>query len=309
MHGTTPLMLRDARITIVGLGLMGGSMAQALHGRCAYVAGVDADPTTVDLAGEIGAVDRATTDLQDGLRGADLIVLACPVRTIISLLEGFRSNPPPARFLIDIGSTKREVLKAMEALPREVDPIGGHPLCGKAISGLRAADPDLYRGRAFILSRLPRTSDSAYRLAGELAQALGAHPVEMAAERHDHLLATTSHLPYLLSATLVGCAERVSGSDEAIWEMTASGFRDTSRLAESDVAMMVDILLTNREEVYTAIGQAWDELRTLADLIDDGEPERLRSALLRVHRRRSVLEPPPKKAEKPHELANLWPGA
>jgi prephenate dehydrogenase len=147
---------------------------------------------------------------------------------------------------MDLGSTKRDIVAAMEDLPATVQPVGGHPMCGKALSGLDAAEPGLYQDAAFVLTPLARTSCAALELAQELARAVGAHPLIVDAMRHDLLVGAISHLPYCVAAALVQTVEEVGAKDEQVWELAASGFDDTSRLAASDVTMMRDILLTNR---------------------------------------------------------------
>ncbi len=281
--------LKDARVTIVGLGLMGGSMALALHGRCRSLVGVDSDLDAVKLAQRQPAFDRATPDLAAGLNRCDLLILAVPVRAILSFLEDFRLNPPPIRFLMDIGSTKRDIVRAMEALPPSISPIGGHPICGKAASGLAAADPRLFQNQTFVLTPLSRTSSATLRLADQVLARLGARRKIMDAERHDLLVATTSHLPYLLGTALVRCAERSGAVDPDLWELVASGFLGTSRLVGSDLTMMVDILTTNRDMVARALAQAQSELGDLARLVQAGEPEALRDALQSARDRRSVI--------------------
>ena len=281
--------LKDARVTIVGLGLMGGSMALALNESCRSLIGVDSDADTVQLARRLHAFEHATTDLKAGLDRCDLLILAVPVRAILSLLDTFRRNPPPIRFLLDIGSTKREIVQAMEMLPPSIDPVGGHPICGKETSGLAAADPELFRHQIFALTPLSRTSSIALGLINQVMLALGARPKLIDAHRHDLLAATTSHLPYLLAIALMRCAERLGAADPDLWELVASGFLGTSRLAKSDLSMMADILMTNGDMAVQALIQAGSEIEELTRLIQAGDPEGLQDALLIARRRRSAI--------------------
>jgi prephenate dehydrogenase len=201
------------------------------------------------------------------------------VRVILRQVAEIGPLLPQGCLLMDLGSTKADIVAAMARLPEHVQPLGGHPMCGKETSGLEVADPALYRGRTFVLSPLPRTSEAALALGCELARAAGAQPLVVEAERQDFLLATVSHLPYLLACALVATADATTSADPAAWEIVAGGFRDTSRVAGSDVSMMLDILLTNRDEVLKAVVTFQAQLRDLARLVEVANEEPLRVAL------------------------------
>lgn len=271
--------LTDARVAIVGLGLMGGSLAASLRGRCARVVGVARRKETIDQARTRGMIHEGTMDLVTGVQGADIVVLATPVRTIITQVERIGPFLSPGCLLLDVGSTKAQIMAQMERLPAGVQPVGGHPMCGREVAGIEGAEPALYQGCTFILSPLARTSAAALALARSLVEAIGAHPLVLEPEQQDRLAATVSHLPYLLACALVSTADALTSSDPAAWEIIAGGFRDTTRIAGSDVTMMLDILLTNREEVLQALNTYQANVRRLAQLVASGEEEDLRQVL------------------------------
>jgi len=281
--------LTDARVAIVGLGLMGGSLAAALRGECRSVVGVARRRETVAVALERSLIDQGETDLETGVRDADIVVLATPVRTILHLLDVLGPWLPHDCLVMDLGSTKARITARMEALPEHVQPLGAHPMCGREVSGIEAADPTLYRGRTFVLTPLPRTSPRALALGRALAEAVGARPLTLGPERHDRLAAMISHLPYLLACALVGTAEATAETDPVVWEVATSGFRDTSRLSASDVTMMLDILLTNQDAVLEAVQACEDQLHTLTELIEAGDEDMLRTILTARRNRRSSL--------------------
>jgi prephenate dehydrogenase len=283
--------LADSLVTIVGLGLMGSSLAGALRGQCRAVIGVSRHGETVETALARGWIDRGTTDLADGVREADVVVLATPVRVILRLLDEIGPLLPDDCLLTDLGSTKADIVSKMTELPEHVQPLGGHPMCGKELSGIEAADPTLYRGRTFILTPLPRTSAVALALGNQLAQAAGARPLVLDSERQDFLVATLSHLPYLLACALVGTADVLTSPDPAAWEIVAGGFRDTSRVAGSDVTMMLDILLTNREPVLQALATCQAQLSRLGHLLENGDEAKLMAALTAVRAKRKEMYP------------------
>jgi prephenate dehydrogenase len=198
---------------------------------------------------------------------------------------------------MDLGSTKARIVEAMEALRPHLQAVGGHPMCGKEVSGIEAAEADLYEGAAFVLTplrqgsgqALPQTSSDAVALAQELVEAVGARPLLMTAERHDRLAAAVSHLPYLLSVGLVAATEELATEDELVWELAASGLRDTSRLAVSDVTMMLDILLTNRQAVREMLSRLAHQLSAIAHLLEANDEEELRSLMEQVRRRREGM--------------------
>jgi len=280
--------LPDSQVAIVGLGLMGGSLAGALRGQCRAVVGVARREETIEQALVRGLIDRGTTDLASGVGQADVVILATPVRVIMQQLAEIGPLLSAGCLLMDLGSTKTRIVEQMARLPAHVQPLGGHPMCGKEVSGIEVADPALYQGRTFILTPLPRTSEEALALGRALAQAIGAHPLVLEPGRQDYLVATISHLPYLLACTLVSTADATVSADPAVWKIVAGGFRDTSRVAGSDVTMMVDILLTNREEVLEALETYQAQLRDLTRLVAAGDEEDLRTVLsaIRQERRR-----------------------
>ncbi len=273
--------MREAHITIVGLGLMGGSLGLALRARGIgrQVWGVARRDAVIRRAVEMGAVDGGTLDLIDGVRGADIVVLATPVRAIIEILGRIGPHLQPGCLVIDLGSTKTEIVRAMEQLPPGPQPVGGHPMCGKEVAGIAAAEATLYEGAIFPLVPLERTSAEALALAEALVEAVGATPILLDAERHDRLVAAISHLPYLVAATLVRAAADVAAEDPLAWTLAASGFRDTSRLAASDVTMMLDILITNRKPVLEMLQRYREHLECLTALLAEGDDEGLRAAL------------------------------
>jgi prephenate dehydrogenase len=254
--------LATKRVAIVGLGLMGGSLAMALKGNCKEILGIDPDPAALELAQQWHIVDKISTDPAVLIPDADLILLAAPVREIIRFLGDLPGLHPGRPVVLDLGSTKVEIIRAMEALPERFDPIGGHPMCGKEKSSLEYADPAIYIGAPFALVTLDRTNRRAKYLAEDLVRIVGAEPIYINATLHDRLVAYSSHLPYLLASALAG-----STPAEAA-ELVGPGFRGTARLAGSSTRMMQDILATNREAVLSALRQFRDQMDKLEVLLE-----------------------------------------
>ncbi len=266
--------LRDCSVTVIGLGLMGASLCMDLtKGKlCREVRGVARRTTTVLEAFFSGAVDLATNDLPTGIQGADMVILATPVRTIVDMIQEIGPHLQPGTLVMDMGSTKAEICLALDALPPGVQPIGGHPMCGKETAGFGSAEAGLYLHAPWVLTPLARTGNSTIALATELALAVGARPVVLEAQRHDRLVASISHLPFLLASALVHAVAQTGTDDEMVWKLAAGGFRDTSRVAASDTRMFMDILMTNRAAVLEQLDtftQHITEIRTLLDQADE----------------------------------------
>jgi prephenate dehydrogenase len=255
------------------------------------VVGVARRAESVEKAREQGLIDSGTTDLTEGISQADVVVLATPVRVILRQIAEIGPLLSPGCLLMDLGSTKADVMEAMAGLPPHVQPLGGHPMCGKETSGIEVADRALYQGRTFILSPLPRTSEAALALGKALARAAGATPLVIEADRQDFLVATISHLPYLLACALVGTADATTSADPLVWKIVAGGYRDTSRVAGSDVTMMVDILYTNRAHVVKATEVCIAQLRELQGLVDEGNEAELRARLGAIRETRREMYP------------------
>ena len=283
--------LKHARVTIIGLGLMGGSLAGALkkRGDCREVWGVARREETIKEALRRGFIHAGTCDLAEGVEQAGLVVLATPVRTVLELIPQVGALATSGCLLMDLGSTKAKIVEAMESLPPRLQAVGGHPMCGKEASGIEAAEAGLYQGVTFVLTPLQRTASEALALAQELVEAVGARSVLMDAGRHDRLVAAVSHLPYLLSAGLVAATEEAAAEDSLVWELAAGGFRDTSRLAASDVTMMLDILLTNRQAVRETLSRFAHQLNAVAHLLEADDEEGLRSLMEQAQKRRERM--------------------
>ena len=273
--------LAEADFAIVGLGLMGGSLGAALkrRGLCHRVRGVARRESTLQRAKELGAIDEGSCELDDAVAQADVVVLATPVRATLELIPRLGGLLSSGCVLLDLGSTKSEVVRAMESLPEHIEPIGGHPMAGKETSGIEALDADLFQGATFVLTPPARTSEGTIALAEGLARALGAQPLFLSPERHDRLVAATSHLPYLTSIALVAQAAAGSAVDPTLWNLAASGFRDMSRLAASQVDMSLDTLLTNRENILAQLEALTAQFGHIGDALYRGDEESLRQLL------------------------------
>ncbi len=237
---------------------MGGSLALALKGKCAALYGIDSDPATLRLALAKRIVDQADSDPARLLPRADLVILATPVPAILDFIQRLPALTPNPCIVLDLGSTKKDIVRAMAALPERFDPLGGHPICGKEKLGLENAEGGLFQNAFFVLTPLERTTSRARNAAGQIVSAAGGRGMEMNAEDHDRALAFTSHLPHLIASALAGSLlPELAG-------LIGTGFRSTSRLAGTPSHMTMGILQSNRENILDAI-------RTFCNSLDQME--------------------------------------
>lgn len=270
-------------VAIVGLGQIGGSLAGALtRGRLARVVGVTRRPETARRARRLGLLAEAGTDLA-AVSGADVVVLATPVRTLLAQIPRVAPRLRPGALLTDVGSTKGAVVRALSRWARRGPAVGGHPMAGSERAGLEGADPELFRNRPWIL--VPASPD-ARRRAGfleRLVRDVGAHPIWMDDPReHDLAVARVSHVPHLVAYALT------EEPDGAV-RVAGNSYRDATRVALADVEMCLDILLTNRSAVARAAREFGRRLAELARLVARGDEAALRERLRRARERRSGL--------------------
>ncbi len=279
---------KNLRVAIVGLGLMGGSLALALRAHAREIIGCDADSAAITFALNHHFVSHAA-DFDSAL-DCDLVILATPPRVIIEQLQAVSQSPISnlsSPILLDLGSTKRAIVDSMTHLPASFDPIGGHPMCGREVGGIANADENLFRDKTFILTPLQRTSPRALNIAHQLVTVIGARPLILDPDHHDSLAAMVSHLPYLTSIALMRSAMMMN--DDDVWRIAASGFRDTTRLAASDLTMMKDIMQTNRQAVLESLHRFRHEIDSLTALIESSDFDSLHNRLSAAQTQRSRL--------------------
>lgn len=276
--------LSSTRVAILGLGLMGGSLALALRGKCLEIIGVDTDKATLELAESMNLVHHISRNADEIINKADLIVIATPVYTIIEYLTELPEIHTNSAVIMDLGSTKERILDAMQALPERFDPIGGHPMCGKERGSLTNASADLFHGANFALVPLPRTTVMARTLAETLVKSVGAQPLWLDAETHDRWTAATSHLPYVLSNALAAVTSMET------MPLIGPGFRSTTRLAVSPPSMWLDVLRSNRENLLAGLSLYLSHLELFEKHLEEGDWEALASLLQKGVQRREEMD-------------------
>src|SRR6266516_2255875 len=257
------------RVAIIGLGLIGGSIGLALHKAKAVqqVVGYDLGKGISSHARKIGAIDEPYSAIDDAVRGAELIILATPVGAMRSLLQSIAPVATPGAVVTDVASTKAQVISwAEEFLPSSVSFVGGHPMTGKELSGVEAADASLFQGHIYCLTPTARTRPVAINKVSALIEALGARVRFLEPAEHDGQVAGISHLTFVASIALMNTvAEGPAWGDAAM--LAAGGFRDISRLAAGNPEMYRDICLKNGEALTRWLNEYIATLTTLRNRI------------------------------------------
>jgi prephenate dehydrogenase len=266
------------QLGLIGCGLMGGSFALALKraGLVRRVVGYSKSPTTTDLARKLGVIDTAAESALLAVAGSDIVLLAVPVAATETSLKTIRHLVEPGVLLMDVGSTKRDVVDAARRVLREQLPafVPAHPIAGKEASGIHHADADLFRGRQVILTPLPQTAPQALQKATDVWSAIGAQVLRMTPENHDAAFAAVSHLPHLLAfAYFSGVVNQPAGLDYLA--LAGPGFRDFTRIAASNPEVWRDILVANREEVLKQVQHFRHALEALELALRTGNAEAL----------------------------------
>ncbi|MDX8401723.1 MAG: prephenate dehydrogenase/arogenate dehydrogenase family protein [Mariprofundaceae bacterium] len=266
------------RLAVIGVGLIGGSLALALRraGAVAHVIGAGRDAAHLAHARSLGVIDEGTTDIAAAVDGADMVLLAVPMGAYAGVLGAMAGALAPDAIVTDAGSTKRYAIEAARAhLPDAARFVPGHPIAGSEHSGVAAARPDLFRSRLCLLTPTAETGEAALARVEAMWTAVGAHVQRMDADEHDRVLAAVSHLPHLAAYALVNAVLRLRRDDLDPLDFAAGGFRDFTRIASSSPEMWRDICLTNRDALAGQLDALLEELGALRAALADEDGEAL----------------------------------
>ena len=273
------------QMTVMGVGLIGGSMARALRQVDAVrsIVGYGRDQCSLQQAVDLGVIDRYELDLQQAVSGADLIIMAVPIGAMAELFTAMRPYLADDVIITDVGSAKQSVIDAATKGLAEHSAafVPGHPIAGTEQSGVAASFAALFEDRRVILTPLPSNTNETIDRVRKLWQLCGAEVVTMEAVHHDNVLAATSHLPHLLAYALVNTLLGMDDSEE-IFTFAAGGFRDFTRIASSDPIMWRDICLANRESILMTLDRFSDDIAGLRAAIEHADDEQLKQLFSRA---------------------------
>lgn len=281
------------RLGLIGVGLIGGSLAAALRAAdyVGEVVGYGRSLANLEDATRLGLIDAALPSPEAVAREADVIVIAVPVGGITASLAQIAGSIPAHAIVTDVGSVKRGVVEAArDVLPANFRRfVGGHPIAGTERSGAVAARADLFHGRRVVLTPDADTDADAIAQVQAMWRAAGAEVAHMPATEHDRILAASSHLPHALAYALVDMLVRMD-EHRAVFDCAAGGFRDFTRIAASDPTMWRDIFVANADHVVALLRQYQDEIETLAQAIERGDTQWLVDTLTRAKLARDALD-------------------
>lgn len=273
-----PVPVMFEQLGLIGCGLMGSSFALALKraGLVKRVVGYSKSPSTTERARQMGVIDIEAPSALLAVSGADIVLLAIPVSATESMFKAIRHLVGPHTLIMDVGSTKRDVVDAARRVLREH--VGAfvpcHPITGKEVSGVEHADENLYAGKQVIITPIERTFTVQLKKAIEVWTALGCHVMQMSPQAHDAAYAAVSHLPHLIAFAMInGIKSQDNGKDYLA--LAGPGFRDFTRIAASDPQMWRDILLANRDELLAQSKIFQQSLQSLEQLISSGSGDAL----------------------------------
>jgi prephenate dehydrogenase len=280
-----------ARLAIVGVGLLGGSVARAARARglAGHITGIGRDRERLAPALKDGTLDAVTTDLAEGVRGADLIVLAATVLANERLLAQVWQAASPGAVVTDVDSTKRGIVAAAERLggPRRARFVGSHPMAGSERSGYAIAREDLFDGATVIVTPTETADADAVKTVVGFWEATGARVTTMDPETHDRAVAAISHLPHVVAWALVDAVARF---EPAALDVAARGFKDTTRIAASDPPVWKEILLANRDAVVASLRAFRSALDDLERQIAAGDGAAVEATLARIKAMREAVK-------------------
>lgn len=271
------------KITIIGLGLIGGSMGLALKKRLPHleICGVDRDGEALEEALRRGAIDQACRDIGEGVREADLVFLAAPMAAMQRITWEMVPSLKQGAIVTDVGSTKANIVAMMEELlPPGVLFLGGHPMAGSEKWGIKGSNELLFENAAYILTPTPRTSIETMDTIRGLVETIGARVIILSPEDHDCKVAAVSHLPHLAASALVNTVGVLEDSDGGYFALAAGGFRDTTRIAASNSEMWCDIMLRNKEALLPLVRNFRFVLREFEEVLEDDDSSGLLNLLI-----------------------------
>jgi len=277
------------KLCIIGVGLIGGSLARALKksGAVGEVIGSGRNTAHLEKAKSLGVIDAFETDISLAVKGCDMVVVAVPLGAMQSVFEKIAPVITSDMIITDVGSAKGSVVKAAQAAFKTIPEtlVPGHPIAGTEKSGVEASFPELYENRRIIITPLETSSTDAISKVRSMWNACGAEVVETTIEHHDEVLAATSHLPHMLAFSLVDTLAKMDAKNE-IFDFAAGGFRDFTRIASSDPEMWRDICLANGDALVEMIKKFSADLQLLSTAIEKNDSTYLKDTFSRAKKAR-----------------------
>ena len=283
-------MLTNKNVSIIGLGLIGGSIAKSfkkyLNPKNIYA--LTSNPEDITLAIEEGVITKGYTDLEhEEILASDLIVLCTPVKMALEYLQKLSGKIKNNCIITDVCSTKGEMVSFVNSLPNPPLYVGGHPMAGKENSGYPFSSDTLLYDATYILTRASSTDENTFSFVFDLIKGIGCKCVELNAKEQDEATAVISHLPHIIAFTLVDFVREEN--KPILKQLAAGGFKDISRVASSDANMWENIFITNKEAIHQVLSEYINKLKSFKDMIDNNMSEELKTLMINAKNFRNSI--------------------
>ena len=280
------------KITIIGVGLIGGSLGLALKEKKPNfkIVGIDKQ-NIIEKAIALGAIDEGTVNLKEGIKKADIIIIATPVKTIINILTQINPFLKKGCLVTDTGSIKQKIVqKANKILSKDIHFIGGHPMAGSEKYGIESADPYLFYNKTYILAPTPKSNLRALEKASLLIEMIGAKELILDPLEHDRIVSAVSHLPQIIAVSLINTIGELAlrGNNNNYFKAVGEGFKDMTRIAYSPFKMWEDICNTNQENILEMIQEFKNHLEVIEDKLKNN-PNSLKEEFQKASKLRGSL--------------------
>ncbi|MBI5682825.1 MAG: prephenate dehydrogenase/arogenate dehydrogenase family protein [Deltaproteobacteria bacterium] len=270
--------MRFNKVAIIGVGLIGGSIAIVLrqNGITNNIIGIGRGIKNLETAKKLGVIDEYTQDAKQGVKDADLVIVATPVAGIAKIVKEISPSLKKGTIITDVGSVKRNIVVQIESfLPDAIHFVAGHPVAGTENAGAAAAFPSLFQNRKCILTPTKKTNPQALEKIKRLWEIAGSEVILMDAEKHDRVLSAVSHLPHVVAYALVNTVAGINDFSENIVQYSAGGFKDFTRIASSPPEMWRDICLLNKDAILDVVSRFKEVLKNLETMIENADADAL----------------------------------
>lgn len=292
------------KIAVIGLGLIGGSLALSLKSlnKDFIISGYDIKRESMDMARYRNVIDIISNSIEEAVSDADLIIIATPISEIVGVVESIKSNLKKGAIITDVGSAKEKIVRRVnEILPEDVFFIGGHPMAGSENEGILSATPDLFKNTFYILTPTEKTASEPLITLHSLLTGIGAKVITINPEEHDENVALISHLPHVLSTNLVDMIDDRHNNMKNLFKLCAGGFRDMTRIAAANTKMWLDISLENKDKIIKAIDEYIKYLNRFKSNLEKNDSQLIKKHYVKAQKARVNL---PKYVEK--DISNLY---
>lgn len=266
------------KVGVVGLGIIGGSLAKAIHkkGLADWVVAYNRNPEAARMALQEGTIQQAADEINSSFAGCEIIFICVPVDKICQTVQKLAEIVDKDCILTDVGSTKSDVVQAIEKIPLRCPFIGGHPMAGSEATGFKAARANLFENAYYILTPGQGTDKRNVEKLASFVQAFGALPIILEPGRHDYATAAISHVPHVLASALVNTIRKLDGEDRIMHTLAAGGFKDITRIASSSPEIWESICLTNRDNIADILGKLVNSIHDFKAALCEEEKDRLK---------------------------------